>query len=300
MFPIWAALPRSLQGSVHTLDQPGRATRPAMGRIAMVAGWQDVAPLRGTCQMIYVEHGAGQAYQGKLHDPSYSGSGGVRHRGVIGYVAPSDTVAQRWRAPSVAVGCPKMDQYIGLPRQYRPERTVCFVWHWPCHLLPEAESVWPHYENDFDEIVLRFRAQGFRVIAHEHPKWRGEMTKRMRGFGVEMLESDDDVFKQADIMIVDNSSLAFEFMLLDRPVVFLNAPWYRKDVDHGGRFWEWTRGHPMVDGPDELIMLNLWDWIDPPHLATIRETAAKVYAVRDGTSAAKAAAWIKTLMEAEG
>ncbi len=298
MLPIWDALPNELRGIVHKLPEDGVVTRPAMGHIAMVAAWQDVAPLRGQCRQIYVEHGAGQTYVGREHDPSYSGSGGTRHQGVIGYICPSQTVADRWVKPSVAVGCPKMDHLIGMLPPLTDEPTVCFAWHWPCKMVPEADTAWAHYEEDFEEIVLRFRAQGFRVVAHEHPKWRGEMNRRMRGFDVEILEWDEQVFEQANILIVDNSSLATEMMLLGRPVVFLNAPWYRRDVEHGGRFWDWTKWHPTVDGPEELVFLNLWDHVPPgPCLSVaIRETVDEVYAYSDGKSSQRAADFIVDLI----
>lgn len=300
MIPIWAELPDEFRGIVHRLPADGIVTRPAMGHIAMVAGWQDVAPLRGQCQMIYVEHGAGQTYVDRAHDPSYSGSGGDRHRGVIGYICPSQTVADRWNRPSVAVGCPKMDDVIlwGRDKPVGDPPVVCFVWHWPCKMSPEADTVWPHYENDFEEVVLRYQAQGFRVVAHEHPKWRGEMEKRMLGYGVDVLPSDIDVFNLADVMIVDNSSLATEFMLLGRPVIFMNAPTYRRDVEHGGRFWDWTLGHPMVDNADELMSLNLWDHVEPDssHAHAIEITTSKAYAHTDGSSSERAARWIVDLL----
>jgi CDP-glycerol glycerophosphotransferase (TagB/SpsB family) len=177
------------------------------------------------------------------------------------------------------------------------EPVVCFVWHWPCVMVPEAQTVWHWYEQDFDDVVQRFRAQGFQVFSHEHPKWRGEMNKRMLDHDVRVFPNDIDVFKMADVMIVDNSSLAFEFMLLDRSVVFMNAPWYRKDVEHGGRFWEWARGHPQVDSAEELMSLNLWDIVSPlNNIHSIQETANQVYAHTDGTSSQRAADWIVDLL----
>ena len=298
MMPIWAELPDEFRGVVHRLPDDGIVTRPAMGHLAMVAGWQDIAPLRGQCEMIYVEHGSGQTYSDRPHDPSYSGSGGDRHQGVIGYICPSQTVADRWLKPSVAVGCPKMDHLIGMEPPGVDPPTVCFAWHWPCKMSPEASSAWEHYEKEFDEIVLRFQAQGFRVVAHEHPKWRGEMERRMRGFGLEILTYDEQVFEQANILIVDNSSLATEMMLLGRPVIWMNAPWYRRDVDHGGRFWDWTVGHPCVDSAEELMLTNLWDLIQPPYVNAycIEDTARLAYAHTDGSSSKRAAEWIVDLL----
>lgn len=298
MLPIWNALPDHLRGTVHPVGPVGR---PPMGRIAMVAGWQDVAPLRTQCPMIYVEHGAGQTYVDRLHDPSYSGSGGNRHIGVIGYIAPSETVAARWQsAPSVAVGCPKMDAWLGVPRSNQ-EPTVAFAWHWPCALVPETRTAWDHYEATFPSIVDRFREQGWRVTGHSHPKWRGEFDAAYTSVGVDVLPQDYNVFREADILIVDNSSLAYEFALLGRPVICLNAPWYRRDVEHGLRFWSHVPGIE-INEPEELLAFNLWDLsVESPTgmVSEFRRTQAveHAYAVRDGSSAQRAAEWITSLVE---
>jgi len=298
MLPIWAALPDKMRGDVHPLVPPGAVTKAPMGRAALVAGWQDVAPLRDLNKMIYVEHGSGQTYLGREYDPSYSGSGGARHRGVIGYISPSQMVADRFRKPAVAVGCPKLDRYVGIPKPLGQPPTVVFAWHWDCKMIQEAQSAWPHYEQKFSLIVDKFRAQGWRVVSHEHPKWRGAMNHRMTGLGVETFQSDTDVFMYADLLIVDNSSLAFEFMALERPVIFMNAPWYRFDVNHGGRFWDWAIEHPMVDGPDELLGLNLLDFIimDDDRKMQLAKTARQVYAHIDGSSSQRAADFIRDLL----
>jgi hypothetical protein len=250
--------------------------------------------------MIYVEHGAGQTYVGREHDPSYSGSGGARHRGVIGYISPSQAVADRFRKPSIAVGCPKLDRYVGIPKLASSPPTVCFVWHWDCKMVQEARSAWPHYQPRFAAIVASFQAQGFEVIAHEHPKWRGQMNLWMHQHGVTVAPADVDVFMAADLMIVDNSSMAFEFMALGRPVIFMNAPWYRWEVNHGGRFWDWVLNHPMVDTPEELMSLDLTDFLipDEEHAAAIEHTANQVYAYTDGTSSKRAAQFIVDLLDA--
>lgn len=304
LMPIWAALPEKMKGLVHPLYAQGQALRPPMGRVALIAGWQDLAPLRGQCNMIYVEHGAGQTYVGREHDPSYSGSGGTRHRGVIGYIAPNEEVAKRWtNAPSVAVGSPKMDRWHpptpAKPRQRVDNPTICFAWHWPCTLVPEAMTAWEHYALQFGDIIGLYEAQGFRVVAHEHPKWRGKLAARIEAeFNIEILHSDEDVFEQADILAVDNSSLGMEFMSLDRPVLWLNAPWYRRDVQHGGRFWDWTLGLEEINGPDDLLALNLWDtlaWqgenVISPRSAQ-QHHVARTYGPTDGHASGRAAAFI--------
>lgn len=300
MLPIWAALPLSLQGTVRPVE-PQPVSRPPLGRIAMVAGWQDVQPLRGTCRMIYVEHGAGQTYKDAHHDPSYSASEGARHQGVIGYVCPSETVAARWKnAPAIAVGSPKMDEWVRFVKPPSEKPTVCFAWHWDATVAPEAKTAWPHYQRLFPRIVERFRDQGFDVAGHSHPKWRGKLDPVLSAAGVDVFGSDREVFAHADILIVDNSSLAFEVASLGRPVLNLNAPWYRRDIEHGLRFWSHPPGLEFNE-PEELLDFNLWDCLHETPARLIGEFRRKAavehaYAFTDGSSAQRAAAWITELV----
>jgi hypothetical protein len=300
MMQIWAALPRELQGVVHPAYRVGEVQKPRMGHVAMVAGWQDVAPLRGLCNMIYVEHGAGQTYADRVHDPSYSGSRGQRHQGVIGYVAPSTTVAERWDRPAVAAGCPKMDRWLTRIAPAPIPPGVCFAWHWDCTLVPETRSAWAHYLPRLTEIVQRYRLQGFVVYGHAHPKWYGELDDAIRSTGMTLLPTEDDVFTLCDVLLVDNSSLAYEFALLGRPVLALNAPWYRRDIEHGLRFWSHVPGLE-IDDPEQLLSLNLWDLIHDTPMRGVSETfrtsaVEHAYEVRDGTSSKVAAAFIAELI----
>lgn len=297
MVPIFECLPRDMQGEVHPLREVLRP--PNRARVALVASWQDVQPLRQQCRMIYVEHGAGQAYGGDdKHGylPGYSVSGGVRHQGVIGFISPNQACADRWKtAPAIAVGCGKLDQYVGMKPIASAQPNVCFVWHWPCELAPETRTALPHYQEHLPEIVERFKQQGFGVFGHAHPKWFGKIEQMMWDAGMTVLATDRDVFLNADIVLVDNSSMGPEAMALDRPVVWLNAPWYRRDVHHGGRFWDWTQGVRTIDEPEELESLNLWDVLgdDPAPRAKI---VSEVYAFTDGSSSQRAADFIEQIL----
>jgi CDP-glycerol glycerophosphotransferase (TagB/SpsB family) len=51
--------------------------------------------------------------------------------------------------------------------------------------------------------------------------------------------------------VCDTSSTIYEFASLDRPVIVLNSPLYRKDIKHGLRFWDNIPGI-MIDNPWEL------------------------------------------------
>jgi len=299
MLPIFEALPERLRGHVHPVGEQVR--RPLFNHIAMVAGWQDVEQLGHRAKMIYVEHGAGQAYLGdeKMATlPGYSG-GGARHRNVIGYICPSATVAARWNAPAVAVGCPKMDPWFRSDPGRPMGRGVCIAFHWDCRLGPEMRSAFDHYKAHLPEIAASWRAHGFPfVYGHAHPRWGGALDEHFKAAGFEVLTTDGQVFMNADVLVMDNSSLMYEFASLGKPVVALNAPWYRRDVEHGMRFWSHVPGRE-VDGPEELLELDLLSHVTTDPLRDYRRAVVgEVYAFTDGSSAERAAAWITQLVDA--
>ena len=299
--PIFDALPAEARGQVYGGADPWSMRPRGINRVALVAGFQDVKMGQGP--MIYVEHGAGQSYAGdpkSAHQPGYSGPGGQRHRGVIGYIAPSERVARRWRSgtgkPAVAVGCPKLDPWLIAPPTVEP-RSVCLAFHWNCLISPEARSAYPHYAEQLPRIVARWQAQGWTVYAHAHPRWLGQLDGWFTACGAEVLDRDVQVFERASVVVVDNSSLAVECLALRKNLVWLDAPWYRRNVSHGGRFWDWTRGIPTVPGPDVLMEHRLIDIVGRTVLGAGAAVVDAAYAFTDGTSAERAAGFVLSLAD---
>lgn len=283
--PVFAAIPPQYCGTVRPQGEP-----PQKGNVGLVASWQDVDPLRGEFAYFYLEHGAGQTYGGDektAQRPEYSGSGGVRHYGCLGFIAPSETVARRWvTAPSIAVGCPKLDRYI--TRKTPPRENICIAFHWDGAISPEAGSAYNHYADWLPRIIEHFKSEGLVVYGHAHPKWEGKIDDELNEAGMGVLTREEDVFDLCGTLVMDNSSLLFEFAALNRATFVLNAPWYRRDIDHGLRFWDNVPGmqfdHPqeLMDFPWQAILLSPKNWCD----------ISKVYAFLDGSSSRRAAEFI--------
>lgn len=250
---------------------------------------------------VYVEHGAGQTYPG---DPLIAGhgsySGGAGHDRAVLFLCPHETVAARWRAaypaaPAMVVGSPKLDPWhrkcvegtdiIGT--DHTPTVSVSF--HWACQRIPETDSALGHYQRHLPRLVAEMRALGWRVLGHGHPRDWPNLRRHWEAAGAEPVERFSDILDRADVLAVDNSSAGPEFASTGRPIVWLNAPGYRRTVHHGGRFWEWTQGIPTVDGPDELIGGLSEAMEDRPSARLARERMLmQVYAHRDGRAAERA------------
>lgn len=268
ILPIWNALPAEVRGtdfgdSIH----PGRAT----GELLLVGGYSDVVrhPHRS---VVYVEHGAGQSYVGLplAAVPYYSPLTVTKqHRNVVAFICPNDEVASRWSrsydVPTFVVGCPKLDPWhAGLRDQHDP-LTVAVTFHWEptasvWTAVPELQSAFGHYFSRLAEAATRWTRAGWHVIGHAHPRalnvidfWRSECRDT-----VEFVHESSEILDRASVLVADNTSVQAEFMSLGRGVVFLNHPAYRRDVEHGGRFWQWPmRTGLQIDTPRDLVGLQL-------------------------------------------
>lgn len=234
--------------------RPPRAN-PGEGPTAFVVSIGDtkVARRLGYRRFAFMEHGAGQAYLGGrgIAHPSYAG--GADREDTSLFLVPNDYSADLWRraypdATVEVVGCPRLDT---LPaREPGPAPVVAISFHWPSFVAPEAGNALGHYLRALPALAARFH-----VIGHAHPKgdWPVRMARIYRKAGITFVPDFDDVSRQADVYVCDNSSTLFEFAATGRPVVVLNAPQFRRNVNHGGRFWDWAGVGVQVNEPVELV-----------------------------------------------
>lgn len=285
---VWKHLPSGLKGE----ESWGRGASVPKGAdprdLVMVAGFYDLDRARGH-KVIYIEHGAGQSYweeNGKPH-PAYHGS--EHPEKVIAYISPNQKVADTWGRPAFACGSPVCDPHPLITDNERP--VVAITFHWDCLLFPETRSALDHYVNHLGAFVRFLRMWGFDVIGHHHPR-DGRLPTIWRNLQVQSADIHE-VRERADVLVVDNSSLAYEMLYLNRTVVTLNAPWYRRDVEHGLRFWEHIPGW-AVDDVDELFAVN---WVELTEDPTVRPqsmapaVAAYDKPLSDGSDGIRAAAW---------
>lgn len=291
IYPIYAALPDSIKGKFHARGRA--ATRavelgldpirvpPRKSPLVVVASYEDhraVAP----SPTVLVNHGIGQTYKADLKvadHPSYSG-GRDRDRVVL-HLCPSARDAAQCKGLTAVVGTPYLDRFLPAPLfGSAPVRkltvnnggTIAISFHADIHICPETRWVFPYYK---DAIVKLVKSNQYNIIGHSHPRMIQFLEPFWRRLGVPFYPHWEDVLDEADLYICDNSSTMYEAAAIGIPVLALNAPWYRRKVHHGLRFWDAIPGWSSWD-PDHLAQDIDYVRLDGPRLRHMRKQALDI------------------------
>jgi hypothetical protein len=276
--PVWAALDASERGKCivneealayrtefpNPNDPPlkavvGRMPTPTLRLSARPTDIPLVASMRDFKRLLaqghrpaYLAHGSGQTYN--VEHPSYFGSIAPERAHARVFLVPNEHARRAIHAvhPRVrveVVGVPKLDPWHRRPPKSLGARpVVAFGFHWDSLVCPETRTSWPHFAPGLAQVRARFE-----VLGHAHPRIWDVLEPRYTELGIEPVRTFDEVLERADVFVCDNSSTLFEFASTGRAVVVMNAPWYRRDVTHGLRFWECAEVGVNVDEPGELV-----------------------------------------------
>ena len=293
--PIWLALPPAQRGRFYVSHKASAAVlegahigRPTMDpHPIVVASFGDyrVATMCGRSSIALGQHGAGQSYSSD--GTAYPGGRGQGQ--VALFLVPNETAARRTRerykrTRVEIVGCPKLET---LPRKERsgdPVVALSFHWDGP-NIAPEMKSAWSFYRS-----ILPALGKRFHVLGHAHPRSVEMLRSWYYRTGIEVVPSFAEILRRADVYAVDNSSSLFEFAATGRPVVVLNTPDYRRNVEHGLRFWAASGVGVNCERPGDLPGSFARAIEDPPEVAAAREAALDiVYQPRTGSAELAAA-----------
>lgn len=307
LWPIMDALPEELRGTMYaTRDLRGQLDRPAVwswppesSMPLLVAGFQDLMyTRRAKC---HVQHGSGQRYNG-LDSPSYAGGPG---RELVDlFIVPNAGVGalERARYPHArvaAVGCAKLDAWKAIPLPRNAEPVVAVTFHWNSHIgVAEGRWAWPTWRDTIEQL-----AKVARVVGHAHPRARRELAPWWESIGVEYVPRAVDLLERCDVLVLDNSSIGFEWAACDRPTVWLDsADWrdYHHDpaAQHGLRFGDQLPG-PCLPAS----MTSVRELVDAINASIDRFTLARaevrqsVYGPDDRNASARAAQAVLELVE---
>ena len=162
------------------------------------------------------------------------------------------------------------------------EPCIGITFPWPAFVALEAGTALGCCRD-----ILSYLGTSYRTIggAYLRGHWGRRMAARYKEAGIPFVEHFDDVCRKADLYITDNSSTLFEFAATGRPVVVLNSPEWRRNVNHGLRFWDAANVGINVDRAKDLIGAVARALDDPPQVQMEREKALSiVYAHRSGAA----------------
>lgn len=300
--PIWKALPAAARGDYYT-RKPLIPELEAYGveaksfedleqstnkRLILASSFGDLrnARTRGR-KVIMTEHGAGQSYEGS-ENGSYIGS--PDRAGVVAVLTPGQKQADKQldthpTIPVFPVGVPKLDPLHQAKKPPAEPGTIAISFHWDCRVVQETRSAFRFYRRVLGQI-----AEQYPIIGHGHPRDWKKYEQFWRGLKVEPVEDFAEVIERAEVYVCDNSSTIYEWASLDRPVVVLNAPIYRRHIEHGMRFWEHADIGIQANRPQDLAPAIEQALKDPSEVARRRRAIVKeTYATTDGNAAQKAA-----------
>ena len=311
LLPVWHALPpdtrKTFYGTrlvVKTLEAKGiraallagggdQNTDSGNGNVAVIASGTDLQrALRMVRVPVMMEHGAGQSYIG-TDATSYLRSVAPMKNAVGLELVPGPDAAAVYRSvhpniPCAVIGCPKLDRMHLLPPKPRAKRpVVCISFHFECGVVPETRSAFDHYKRVLPSLL---QAKSYQVIAHCHPRAKDTIGLKLERLGFEFFPDFAEVMEIADLYCMDHMSALYEFASLGRPVVVLNCPWYRKNVNHGLRYWDAADVGVQCDDPADLEAAIRKALVDAPEQQGNRQRAlARVYGYMDGHCAERAA-----------
>ena len=254
--PVWLKLSEDIRGEFRTtprnlehaesLGITATVNAPTLNP-TIVASWGDYRKTNG--HVIYMEHGIGHTYSN--NHPSYAGAPGKDR--VTLFLNQHKLTDQRNKAAypnaeHAIIGVPRMDSVAVRGVE---NRTVAISFHWDCKVAPESRSAFDHYRRFIGDIN---KIEGITLIGHCHPRkgWRETVEPYYTANNIEFVPTFAEVLDRADFYIIDNSSTGYEFAAAGRPVIHMNAPWYRKTINHGIRFWDHIPG-PTVENGLQLI-----------------------------------------------
>jgi hypothetical protein len=150
--------------------------------------------------------------------------------------------------------------------------------------------------------IRKTRRFNLLVKPHDHPKraidWFSELAP-LEDERTRLVRAKDVVpyLRAADLLVTDASSVAFEFTLLDRPIVFLDVPRMLEkvqkrapalDLDTYGR-----KIGVVVAGPDELVAAVDDSLAHPRRESPVRRAAADHIFHRPGGATARVSAVVR-------
>ncbi len=208
---------------------------------------------------------------------------------------------------AMEIGAPWTDRLVDKSL----ERDVLLRWYGlegdrPILLYAPTGQPGNSLERMGEEVLARLdETDRYLVLVKPHrqtPERRIDWTARLRSYPWRNVIVLDDVdmiplLHMSDLLITDASSIASEYALLDRPMVFLDVPeLVAKMVAAAGSELDlasWARGAgTVISCPDEVVAAVGNGLAHPRARSAVRRSTAADFFYNPGRATATAAAWL--------
>lgn len=211
--------------------------------------------------LILMEHGVGLIFKkpGTNHYiAGYGGGEGLRTN-ASAFMPPNIYIQNKILATfptAIApfVGTPKLDKWKGFRHERhngKPRMVISFHWDGSA-VAPEAGNAFDFYRGVIPSLAKEVDLRG-----HGHPKIIQHLKRQYERMGIEVIEDFEEVMSWADLYINDASSTLYEFSITGKPVLVLNCPQFRRHIDQGIRFWDYSDIGINCNKKIDLITLAL-------------------------------------------
>lgn len=208
-------------------------------------------------------------------------------------------------ARMVQVGFPKTDRLLdGTVDRRTVAEGLGFAGERPVVLYAPTGAKGNSLETFGEEALRALAAQdAYDIVVklHDHPKGWVDWFERLsvhESAHFRMAQSPDVIPLQllADVLITDASSVANEYALLDRPIVFLDVPELIAAAQATGAMVDlatWGRkGGQVVARPDEMVAAVADAIQHPERQSDVRRAMASDLFFNPGTATDAATAWL--------
>lgn len=145
------------------------------------------------------------------------------------------------------------------------------------------------------DIELMVKLHPYSAYLHENNRinWPIIMTPYQEHSRFHLIEDDDSAryLAMADFLITDASSVAYEYLLLNRPLIFMDVPNFFKYEQNGNNNLEkWGRkAGEIVEGVEQLPQALMQAMAHPGHREEIRRSMVRDLFYNPGQASAAAA-----------
>lgn len=190
--------------------------------------------------------------------------------------------------------CGVIEKLDGLPR-YKKVILYC-----PTYRRREQTQLFPFYDMDLDNLKKLLNDMNAVMLIRKHYYEQNRDAKllcdRIRLFGFDVCDDINSALPEVDVLITDYSSVYFDFLILDRPMIFIPYDLQEFEENTGILFddyFYWTPGPKVCSYSD--FRTALYDSIvGSDSFTTRRKELAKIFhSFEDGESCKRIVNYIR-------